>query len=178
MRLKRHDQPATRPDVAGRLQGLTHRGRVMSVVVHQRDAFPGADPLEATPDSRKLRQTAPDLFGSDAQFITDGRGCQRIQDIVSTGNRQAEFHQKLPAAKNPAASPAGNLAHIARPPVRLTALAKSQHRRRCLPCGRLGGGIIKACQQKAVTGNVRSELAEGSCQVFRTVETIKMVRLD
>ncbi len=87
MWLKKHVNSAEAA-IPGGPKSCQYLGRMMAVVVDDRDTMHHPFRLEAAVDTSKRRQASGDLLGGDAELNAYGNRGGRIQDVVATGHME------------------------------------------------------------------------------------------
>ena len=170
MRLEDHHQASARPQLAHGGDGTAQFGRVMAVVVHQRDAIAGDvafGDLEASRNAPVLCQPAHDGVVVDAFDVRHRDGGQRVLHVVAARHRQGDLQVFAATEDGAKRRHAGfDAAHRLRPTVGLAGEAVGDDAWLDVPYQIGGQGIVAIDDRRAVERQLIGEIHERAAQTF------------
>lgn len=72
----------------------------MRIIIDERHAAPGPSPFEPATNAAELGDALADDLRSDTEFRGQRRRRQRVEHIVLAGERDRQFCEELPRAKD------------------------------------------------------------------------------
>lgn len=87
VRLERHAQPPTAEFFSYGVEGRSHGGRMMGVIVHQCHTAPRADFFKPPVDAGELGDAVADCGRGDADLIAECGGRERVQNVMLADQR-------------------------------------------------------------------------------------------
>lgn len=118
--LKYAPDPSAAKLLANGFQRRADGGRMMGVVVQQRDASPGSHQFQPATDSAEFFQSLADLPRGQADGFAERHRGQRIPDVVSPADLQADFCEEGVFAIGAKPDSGRRPTEVASPPVGLT----------------------------------------------------------